>query len=172
MPSLGLLQSNTLILTRTGKVFVAGSNYLAELGLGKNVETVSSIVQVETLPKIIDIAAGSEFIIALAEDGSLWAWGTNKELQFGFQSDYLYERDKNLNYTSRKVSVRDTAKGEWLPRQIEICDSLGFIFVAAGTDFSIALDQNGCVWGSGYNRYGAFGIGEEHCRSFKKKSFS
>lgn len=73
------------------------------------------------------IASGISHSLALKEDGSVWAWGSNQSYQLGLGTD-----------------ISECAE----PTRIE---GLTAVSVAAGYDFSVALSYDGSVyvWGAG-----------------------
>lgn len=85
--------------------------------------------------KFTDISAGQFHSFAIAEDGSLWAWGSNNTGMLGDGT----RADKNK------------------PVQINI--GTKFMAVAAGSEHSLALDENGGLWAWRSNFYGQLGDG-------------
>jgi alpha-tubulin suppressor-like RCC1 family protein len=81
------------------------------------------------------VAAGGNHSLALADDGSIWAWGDNSIGEFG-------KKGYSSLYSATKI------------HQIE-----GVISIAAGYAHSLLLKNDGTVWGCGFNKYGQVGIG-------------
>ena len=85
---------------------------------------------------IIRIAAGGEHSLALAADGTVWAWGRSAEGQLG-----------NVTLTPQASPVI-------------VSGFTGTITaVAAGDQHSMALDADGVVWTWGRNDEGELGLG-------------
>jgi alpha-tubulin suppressor-like RCC1 family protein len=95
----------------------------------------------EALARVKTIAAGAEHTIALTEDGQVLAWGANWAGQLGDGATVLQ---------STPVPVR----GPDGPGRLE-----GIVAIAAGTEHSVALRDDGTVWAWGGNRYGQLGDG-------------
>ena len=90
-------------------------------------------------PKIAAVRCGHNRMFALGDDGSLWAWGSNRhgELGLGYCDD-------------RRVPSRVGDVGEWRE-------------VASGLIHAIALKRDGSLWAWGGNedgQLGRWGIGE------------
>ncbi|MCP4125023.1 MAG: hypothetical protein GY751_25045, partial [Bacteroidetes bacterium] len=83
--------------------------------------------------RIIAIAAGIEHVLALAEDGTVWAWGKNNDGQIGNGSN----------------------ENQLVPVQIQ--GLTGITSLSAGESHALALKQDGTVWAWGYNRDGELG---------------
>jgi alpha-tubulin suppressor-like RCC1 family protein len=89
------------------------------------------------------ISGGGYHTIALHDDGTVWAWGDNKEGQFG-------------NGTTCDP-VKDTNCGSAKP--VQVSGLSGVTQVAAGMYHSLALKSDGTVWAWGFNGLGQIGNG-------------
>ena len=91
--------------------------------------------------RFIAASAGASHGVAIRVDGTLWGWGTGEQGQLG---------------PSRMGATNST------PAQIKLPvphDNLGFRAVSAGSQFTVAIDENGDMWVWGNNRYGQRGNG-------------
>lgn len=117
--------SNTVALASNGTVYAWGNNAYGQLGNGT--ATSSKVpVLVKNLGPILAVAAGSYHVLALGQDGSVWAWGANMSGQLG---------NRQLSYASglaAKVVGLSEVKA-----------------VSAGLAHSVAVKQDGSVWGWG-----------------------
>jgi len=86
------------------------------------------------------VAAGGAHSLALAEDGSVWAWGFNDQGQLG---------DGSLQFSTAPILVHG------LP---------AIKAISAGYTSSIALAQDGSVWTWGSNDSGELGDGTTNAR--------
>ena len=69
--------------TDAGRIYAWGDNSLGELGLGTN-QSAGVPAQVPTgTRRFVKIAATSETALAIATDGTLWAWGLNGDGECG-----------------------------------------------------------------------------------------
>jgi hypothetical protein len=81
------------------------------------------------------VAAGAEHTLALKNDGTLWAWGDNRQGQLGLgHGDDMYE--------PQQVGTEAT-----------------WVDIAAGDQHSIALQNDGSLWAWGDNARGQVGDG-------------
>ena len=139
-------QSHSLALRSDGSVWAWGDNQRGQLGDG-GTENSGTPVKVKGLEltrdvreRVIAIAAGAWFSLALQSDGTIWAWGSN---QFGQLGDGSFDdRLEPVRVTSRKGEPLDRVKA-----------------IEAGYDFSLALRANGTVWAWGSNSAGQLGRG-------------
>jgi alpha-tubulin suppressor-like RCC1 family protein len=124
-----------LAVLMDGTVWAWGDNSVGELG-----QPTSSLsnsvppVRVLGLPTVTAVAAGGYFSLALATDGSVWAWGANHNLQLG---------------TGPIATAVST------PTQIT--DLAGVIAIAGGQFHGMALRSDGTVWAWGDNSAGQLG---------------
>ena len=142
MPKLSASFSHTLALQPDGTLWAWGSNAFGALGDSGTVSRGDGR-KVSGLPKLRDIAAGSNFSVALGSDGRLYAWGSNAYGQLGMGSG-----------APAMVSI---------PTQVPSLSSV--VAVAAGSSHVVALKSDGTVWTWGYNGEGQLGAGTYSSRS-------
>lgn len=108
---------------------------LALLSLVANYSSAQSPSQCIYFKKI---ASGntSTHCVAIAKDGTLWAWGYNQFYQVGNNS--------NINVS----------------KPLQLSAATGWKDVAAGTQHSLAVDAQGKLWGWGINYNGELGDGQ------------
>ena len=139
---------NTVALRADGTVWAWGRNSDGQLGDGtrtnrtRPVQVLAPSSDTGYLSNIIAIAAGSNnHTVALREDGTVWAWGSNmssKLVGYGTMTNSL-----------RPVQVRRSASEALV----------NIVAVAAGSEHTVALDVNGTVWAWGRNMNGQLGNG-------------
>ncbi len=117
-----------------GTLWTWGDNSIGQLGLGTTGGNVTAPAQLGSATTWSAVAAGSDFVVALMSDGSLWAWGDNSKGQLG-----------DGTTTSRIAPEHIGTATTWTT-------------VAAGSDFTIAL-MNGPLWAWGDNSVGQLGDG-------------
>lgn len=125
-----------LALDSQGRVWSWGKNEGGALGISGIAERSKPGLASGTLPMVKDIAAGYDFSMALAEDGSIWAWGANGRGQLGDGTN-----------TPRPF-----------PAQASSVLS-GITAISAGYQHAMALDSQGRVWVWGYGGNGVLGQG-------------
>lgn len=147
--SLSFNQNYSLAIDTEGDIWSWGYNKYGELGRGEvddNCSITSTSACGKTIGKIdvdniVLISAGYSHALALDNNGTIWSWGTNKDGELG------------------TGETNDTVK---TPIEVDMNDSLNIIQIAAGSDFSMALDDNGTLWGWGKNNYHQMGLGLEN----------
>ncbi|MCM1439953.1 MAG: hypothetical protein NC131_12245, partial [Roseburia sp.] len=173
----------SLALSADGYVYGWGSNSRGQTGVGEDPGTTTSAVQNPTrvvgvrkadgtpdyddantdadgyLYHIVAISAGASHALALAADGTVYAWGDGTQGQLGVVADNLAggtDRDNdgnayNFRYSSSPVMVRaENRAGEIVPLK-------GIVSIAAGGSVSVALSYEGSVYTWGDNRRGQLG---------------
>jgi hypothetical protein len=130
--------NHSLVLDGNGNHFFAcGHNESGQLGTGDTINK-EKFVQVNLPVKFISLSAGhSDHSLGIAEDGSLWSWGSNECGQLG-QGERIQK----------------------LTQPTQIPDTHSFVQISAGYQFSLALDSNEHVWSFGNGDYGRLGLGE------------
>lgn len=79
--SLGADHSAALL--EDGSLYLWGYNNYGEIGNGNAGYDYSQYTPVKIMDDVKDISLGSCFTVALKEDGSLWAWGSNSDGKIG-----------------------------------------------------------------------------------------
>jgi len=100
----------------------------------------ANILYANCLPPATAIAAGMHHSLALAEDGTVWAWGCNNNGQLG-----------NNSSTPSQVPIQvfsSTTSNNPLTN---------IIGIAAGLSHSLALSNDSTVWAWGHNNDGQLG---------------
>lgn len=74
---------HSLALDANGAVWTWGNNIDGRLGDGTSGNSRPYAYRLPNLPRIVAISAGALHSVAVAADGSVWAWGSNEYLQLG-----------------------------------------------------------------------------------------
>lgn len=122
----GSASGHFLLLSSNGVVTAWGDNTSGQCGKEACDEADYTDIVFDTDSKIIKVAAGEKYSLALDESGTVWGWGSN---------------DKN------RLGIEKTGD-IYIPEMC--CDEV--IDIAAGTDFSAFLTQNGEVYLNGNNQ--------------------
>jgi alpha-tubulin suppressor-like RCC1 family protein len=126
----------TAVLKNDGTVWTWGNNSNGQLGNGTTSNSTTP-VQVQGLSGVVTaIAAGGLDTIALKQDGTVWAWGSNSNGQLG-------------NGTTTDSSTAVQVQG--LSGTVKA--------IAAGNGFTEVLKNDGTVWSWGSNSNGQLGNG-------------
>ncbi|GFY75775.1 RCC1 and BTB domain-containing protein 1 [Trichonephila inaurata madagascariensis] len=131
---------HVLAITADGELFSWGHNGYCQLGNGGTNQGLSpGLISSNVLGrKVIEVACGSHHSIALTSDGEVYSWGQNNCGQVG------------LGTTTNQPTPRKVTAGIGSRRCISI---------ACGQTSSMAVLDNGEVYGWGYNGNGQLGIG-------------
>lgn len=128
----------SLALTDAGHVYAWGANSSRQLGDGTTTTRTAPVaVQVLGDPTFVAIDAGGDHVLALTDDGQVFAWGANNEGQLG-------------------DGTTDTRS---LPQAVALPGDPTVIGIAAGSEFSLALTEDGTAYAWGLNFSGALGDG-------------
>ncbi len=134
-----------------GVVWAWGYNNYGQLGNGANMVNSPTPAQTVKLSGVTMVRAGTNFSVALRNDGTAWTWGVNHLGQLGTSS------------ANETCGAADTLLPcSRTPLQVSGLD--GLVAVAAGDRHALALKRDGTVWTWGYNPYGQLGAtSQETC---------
>jgi alpha-tubulin suppressor-like RCC1 family protein len=125
--------THSLALLRDGSVWTWGQNDVGQAGVPpgapcqfSHTPCVPSPVQVPGLAEVVAVAVGFNHSLAVKDDGTVWAWGLNKNGQLG---------DGTTTSSSTPVQVGGLS---------------GVKTVAGGNLHSLALKEDGTVWAWGW----------------------
>ncbi|MEY2425022.1 MAG: hypothetical protein QOI61_594 [Actinomycetota bacterium] len=173
----------TLSLDASGRVFAWGNNFEGELGNGTHGNSQPHPVQVAGLPTISVIDAGDNHALALATDGTIWAWGSNERGQIGNgQAGGTVDVPFHVPGVANAVAIAgggayslavlaDGSMVGWgsndayqlglggdidapVTQPTALPAISGVVKASGGGAFSVALKQDGTVWAWGSNRSG------------------
>uniref|UniRef100_A0A3P9PHI8 RCC1 and BTB domain containing protein 2 n=2 Tax=Poecilia reticulata TaxID=8081 RepID=A0A3P9PHI8_POERE len=131
---------HVVIATADGEVFAWGHNGYSQLGNGTtNHGLTPALVSTNLISKrVTEVACGSHHTIALTSDGEVYAWGYNNSGQVG----------------SGSTANQPT------PRRVSSClQNKVVVNIACGQLCSMAVLDNGEIYGWGYNCNGQLGLG-------------
>ncbi|XP_005095208.2 RCC1 and BTB domain-containing protein 1 [Aplysia californica] len=131
---------HVVAVTRAGEVFSWGLNGYCQLGNGgSNQGFVPAAVTTNLANRqVVKVACGSHHSMVLTVDGEVYAWGQNNCGQVGTGS------------TANQPSPRKVTS---------VIGALCAVSIACGQTSSVALLDNGEVYGWGYNGNGQLGVG-------------
>ncbi|MFH4974903.1 hypothetical protein AB6A40_001612 [Gnathostoma spinigerum] len=174
-------EKHTLFLAEDGKVWSCGNNLNGQLGRGTQTKGCNSIYPVlfSSGTTIVQIAAGRAHSMAVADDGRLFAWGSNSCGQLGSPASVecidtpkrvasLTEVVQVACGTDHTLAIVESGRifiwgrqydgsNVFVPQEIEYFASIPIVQVSAGNDYSIALSISGAVFAWGRNDYGQLG---------------
>jgi alpha-tubulin suppressor-like RCC1 family protein len=134
--------SHSLLLNSQGQVFSFGSHQYGQLGLGPLIGNCISgplMIKTSEIGKIIAVSAGEFHSLILNDQGQVFSFGNNNHGQLG-QGDLI---------------------GRNVPTLINPFGIGWIIAISAGGTHSLILNDQGQVFGFGYNGYAQFGLGDK-----------
>ena len=129
--------NHVIALSSDGKVYTWGANGYGQLGIdSKGFVTTPKQVSLPTEDKVIAVAAGNSFSLALTSTGSVYAWGLNSFGQLGTSTDLTNRTE---------------------PQRIEALSEIFVTSICAGNTTGAAISADGKVWLWGDNQKGQLG---------------
>ena len=136
----GLLLS-TFITTDQNNAYGTGANHFGMLALGITVSSVNTLrkIQLPTGKTISKICSGGYFAMFLMTDGTLYGVGKNSDGVLGLGNNNSEIR----NLTQVSIPSEKIIKN-----------------ISCGSYHCLVLMTDGTLYGTGYNRYGQLGLGD------------
>lgn len=134
---------NAAVITSTGKVFVWGNNDYGQIGDNTLVSKARPVnidvyfTDLASNDKIKSLSIGKDHIVALSENGEVFAWGNNNYGQLALTSSNEY----------KKVPTKITSMLSGTIKE-----------VYAGSEFSVVVATNNKVYTFGNNSNGQLGV--------------
>ncbi len=128
--------SYTVAIKNDGTLWAWGNNSNGQLGIGTSESTSVPTQEITKAEDWKNVSAGKWHIVALKNDGTLWAWGYNSYGKLG-----------DGTITNRSVPTQEnTEAADWN-------------YISAGSDHTISIKNDGTLWAWGYNGFGQIGDG-------------
>ncbi|KAJ3299407.1 hypothetical protein HK104_009009 [Borealophlyctis nickersoniae] len=142
-------RGHTILLTESGKLFGAGDNRNQQIGnANRKDHTQFTVVADFRGRKVVDVACGGEFTLAVTVEGQVWSFGSPQYGQLGHgTNEETIAKANRITYEPQ------------LPRQIMRLKDCKIVSVAAGTNHCLALDDTGGIYTWGMGGFGRLGLG-------------
>lgn len=148
-------RSHTLLVTRGGSVYGAGSNLNSQLALSRAGDVVATFTRIESGPwskandPVVQVAAGLTFSLFLTVSGRVYASGSMERGQLGNgRTGEHFVSGNRLAFAEESTPI--LVKGLAEHKIVEI---------SCGQQHSIALDDQGFCYVWGFGGYGRLGLG-------------
>ncbi|RPA83728.1 RCC1/BLIP-II [Ascobolus immersus RN42] len=145
-------------------VFVTGTGDMGEIGLGGHITEAKRPKLIPTLKDVgvVQTASGGMHTLCLTKDNKIYSWGVNDQGALGRPTDYeAPTRDADADSDSEDEV--DLNPLESTPGLVEgLPEGKQFVKLAAGDSISIAVTEDGLVygWGTFRNDEGILGFSE------------
>lgn len=117
----------SMALDVNGKVWAWGDNGNGQLGIAQGGDSLLPLSVPGMEDSVVAIACGAHHALALKQDGSLWAWGSNSDGRLG-------------------IGNTNAVTG---PQEVPLSHNM--VSISAGESHSLACDSLGQVWAWGNN---------------------
>lgn len=124
---------HTAVIKTDGSLWVWGAHLEGSMGNGTTFNDYYPQVPTKMMENVVSASAGGNVVMAILEDGTLWAWGPDSEGSLG----------------------NGTNTGSIMP--VHIMDNVSYI--KANAEFTSAITTDGALWTWGFNQYGMLGNG-------------
>lgn len=149
---------HSLFVTEQGHVYSCGYGKRGELGLGTTCRRVETPQRIESLAReqvrIVQVAAGHGFSVALSDTGKLYSFGSANEGRLGHGEVpgggwFPWE------------SFHSHRNKETVPRLIRSLEKEQIEYISCGSSHVFAINKDGVAFGWGCGRYHCFGMHQE-----------
>jgi alpha-tubulin suppressor-like RCC1 family protein len=133
-----MVSESIFIIDTSKKLWAAGQNAHGQLGF--DTPTTVAKPKLTMSDPVVCVSSGIMHTLLVKQDNTLWACGYEGQAQ----TPYFSENYAGGSYRKTWVKIMDGVK-----------------YAAAGTSWSIAVKEDGTLWGIGANQYGYFGTGRD-----------
>lgn len=161
-------------ILKDGFVWVFGYNNSGQLGLGtKTTQYVPT--RIENLNNVVQIAANTNEMLALKNDGTVWKWGGQRsfvptmviglsnivKISTSFEHCLFLKSDGTVwaSGYNQKGQLGDGTTINKLEEPVKVIGLENVMAISAGWQHSLALKSDGTIWTWGGNDYGQLGDG-------------
>lgn len=130
-------QFHTMVITKDGMLYGAGSDWYGPLGTGCGNDAVLKFVPIDVDgKKVKQVACGYYHTIIITEDGMLYGAGKNGRCQLGKKRSWKELKFVPIDVSGKKVK-----------------------YVACGSGHTMVITEDDMLFGAGKNRYGQLANG-------------
>ena len=151
-------KSHTLILKKTGELFIFGCNIRAQLGLGDR-ENRNIPILLMTDKEIQQIICGWDYTFILKKSGEIFAFGHNLYGELGFDSALQGQNNNSyIIHTPTRLDLQLYGRGEIYT--LITTEDQKIRYIVCGISHTFVLKNSGELFAFGHNKYGQLGLGD------------
>lgn len=147
----------TYCITNEGLVYVMGSSKRGQLGLGQDITLARTPRRIDLPGNVVQLACGWGHTVAMMDDGRVFTWGWPAHGRLGHTFASSIEEEQEEMLSKRCV---------WEPKQVELLKGVKIKSIAAGSDHTLAITQDGTLLSFGDNSLGQLGRPTTQAESF------
>lgn len=159
MVAIGSGSYHAFAMHKNGNVYSWGLNSFGESGIDRDFDTEGEsdvhqpkiITSLEPFGKVTQIAGGSHHTVALTEKGEVLVWGRLDGYQLGLELSKIPEENV----------VKDSHGNPRILKKPMQVPNIDGVFVAAGSDHSIAIAKDGKAYSWGFSTSYQTGLGTD-----------
>eukprot|EP00058_Branchiostoma_floridae_P008976 XP_002594464.1 hypothetical protein BRAFLDRAFT_72132 [Branchiostoma floridae] len=182
--------AHTAVLTRSGEVFTFGCGLHGQLGHGAT-DKVSIPQRVQgIMGKVAQVACGLFHTVVVTSSQQVYTFGRHPQVWKQYLQNSRRQARASTSYTQSPAKHAMGLSGElfkplWVQCRVEgrirqvvagavhnMLLTSSVVAIAAGEDFSVAVDRSGKVWVWGRNSHGQLGIDMKQSSSSSSSSSS
>jgi len=165
--SAGDTHTAAVLFLRTGEriLRVWGRNDYGQLGDGTR---INSNTPIWAMSPVLSVSTGGNHTLAIAPDGSIWAWGCNEYGQIGaaytnYIVPYMVINEDITHIVGNFVTEESTNEtllfGDYNGTHPCTVNTDAFVSVSSGRSHTMGLDAEGNLWAWGHGGFGRLGDG-------------
>ncbi len=159
------------LLQKDGSVMTWGDNTYGTMGHTAGTSSDTTVIgfpsyiynpnaaTISDLTGVTSIAVGYRFILALKNDGTVWAWGRNENGELGHEPGTNNDSSISDDYGNLFSDFDGDGDEYYNTTPMQVPGLSGVVAIDANYASAVALKSDGTVWAWGDNSFGQLGDG-------------